>query len=164
MVIADLACRQEFLAARLTEYLPISISAYIALPWLLQAITVAAVSGTDIEATEARKLDIFSRVLKQQEANFDGSKFCTDVLGDIIAYVRNEQRFVTWIAEWRQNRESDGYWMTVDSPKTHHNNIKLNWSNLIRTRPKLYLRLLLHLDFALCNGRNPQDEDLLWIR
>jgi hypothetical protein len=51
--------------------------------------------------------------------------------------------------------------MVADGTAKHISNIRLNWANLILSQPKLYVRLLLHLDFALCNGRAPKEEDLL---
>jgi hypothetical protein len=66
---------QELVQIYVTRFLPLSVSAFMALPWLLRVITGAAVTGTDLEAIEARNLDISSRVLKSQEENLDGTRW-----------------------------------------------------------------------------------------
>lgn len=151
---------QELVQTRLAQYLPISASAYIALPLLLQAVDVAAVRGTELEAVEARKLDVFSRVLRSQEQNFDGSQFCREILSNIVAYVQSDQSFLDWISAWRDERRSNGSSASVSHRVEHARRTKLGWANLILKRPQLYLRLLLNLDFALCTGGAPKEDDL----
>lgn len=150
---------QELVQARLAQFLPISASAYMALPLLLQAVDVAAVRGTELEAAETRKLDIFSRVLKSQEQVFDGSRFCREILSNIVAYAQNDERFFDWVAAWRDERGSNGHIANrTDRPARK---TKFGWADLILKRPHLYLRLLLNLDFALCTGSAPKEADLL---
>lgn len=81
----DVARRtQELVQVRLVKFLPISASAVLALPLILQAINVAAARGSGMEAVEIRRLDVFTRTLKSQQQNFDGSDFCADVLANIV--------------------------------------------------------------------------------
>lgn len=75
---------QELVQVRLVKFLPISASAVLALPLILQAINVAAARGSGMEAVEIRRLDVFTRTLKSQQQNFDGSDFCADVLANIV--------------------------------------------------------------------------------
>ena len=152
---------QELVQTRLAQFLPISVSAYMALPLLLQAVDVAAVRGTELEAAETRKLDIFSRVLRSQEQNFDGPEFCREILSNIVAHAQNDQSFFDWVAAWRDERRSNGQSGVVNRTDNPARKTKLGWANLILKRPHLYLRLLLNLDFALCTGSAPKEEDLL---
>lgn len=161
--INDLERRtQEFVQTRLARYLPISASAYLSLPLLLQAVNVSAVRGTELEAGEARRLDVFTRVLKSQEQCFDGSDFCTETLSNIVAYVQQDEKFLEWIAVWRDESQINGRAAAVsDSTAKQSSRVKLGWASLLRKKPRLCARLLLHLDFALCTGTAPREDDLL---
>lgn len=148
---------QELVQVRLVQYLPISASAILALPLTLQAINVAAARGSGHEAVEIRKLDVFTRTLKSQQQNFDGSDFCADVMGNIIAYAQDDERFVTSMMTWRDHKESNGGQMAGGAP--NQSKIKLDWGNLVYKRPRLFLRLVLYLDHAFSTGGPPRDED-----
>ena len=160
--ITDIGKRtQELVQTRLAQFLPISVSAYITLPFLLQAIDVAAVRGTELEAVEMRKLDVLSRVLHSQEQNFDNSQFSRKILASIVAYAQNDQSFLDWIESWRNERSGNVSLGTVNNKDKSRKRTKLGWANLLLKRPQLYLRLLLNLDSALCTGSAPKEEDVL---
>lgn len=148
---------QELVQVRLVQYLPISASAILALPLTLQAINVAAARGSGMEAVEIRKLDVFTRTLKSQQQNFDGSDFCADIMGNIIAYAQDDEKFVTSMMTWRDNKDVNGGSMAGHAPG--QSKIKLDWGNLVYKRPRLFLRLVLYLDHAFCTGGPPSDED-----
>lgn len=148
---------QELVQVRLVQYLPISASAILALPLTLQAINVAAARGSGMEAVEIRKLDVFTRTLKSQQQNFDGSDFCADVMGNIIAYAQDDEKFVTSMMTWRDSKDLNGATSAGGAPV--QSKIKLDWGNLVYKRPRLFLRLVLYLDHAFSTGGPPLDED-----
>jgi hypothetical protein len=147
---------QELVQVRLVKYLPISASAVLALPLTLQAINVAAARGTGMEAVEVRKLDVFTRTLKSQQQNFDGSDFCADILTNITAYAQDDAKFVSSMMTWRDNKDVNG---SSVAGQNGQNKIKLDWGNLVFKRPRLFLRLVLYIDHAFCTGGPPMDED-----
>jgi hypothetical protein len=147
---------QELVQVRLVKYLPISASAVLALPLTLQAINVAAARGSGMEAVEIRKLDVFTRTLKSQQQNFDGSDFCADILKNVTAYAQDDAKFVSSMMTWRDNKDVNGGLVPGGNGQ---NKIKLDWGNLVYKRPRLFLRLVLYLDHAFCTGGPPNDED-----
>lgn len=147
---------QELVQVRLTKYLPLTASAIMALPLVLQAINAAAARGSTMESTEARKLDVFTRTFHAQQQSFAGSDFCMDVLNNIIAYASDDAEFVSAMISWRDGKNAH---TRSSSSLTGQNKIKLDWANLVYKRPRLFLRLTLHLDLALCNGGPPMDDD-----
>ncbi|KAF7190762.1 Cutinase transcription factor 1 beta [Pseudocercospora fuligena] len=149
---------QEFVQVRLMKYLPISVSAFHAIPLVLQAINVAAARGTSNEGVENRRLEIFTRTLKGQQENFDGSDFCADVLSNLVAYAQDDEKFISSMINWRDGKETNGNGTSLANI-SNPNKVKLDWTNLVQKRPKLFLRLMLYLDFALCTGAPPQDDD-----
>ncbi|SMR47309.1 unnamed protein product [Zymoseptoria tritici ST99CH_3D1] len=147
---------QELVQVRLVKYLPISASAVLALPLTLQAINVAAARGSGMEAVEIRKLDVFTRTLKSQQQNFDGSDFCADILTNVTAYAQDDAKFVSSMMTWRDNKEGND---DSGAGANGQNKIKLNWGNLVHKRPRLFLRLVLYLDHAFSTGGPPMDDD-----
>jgi hypothetical protein len=148
---------QELVQVRLVQFLPISASAILALPLILQAINVAAARGTGMEAVEKRRLDIFTRTLKSQQQNFDGSDHCADVLANVVAYAQDDSKFVSSMTAWRDGKsEQNG--RILPSPSVQ-GKIKLDWGNLVFKRPRLFLRLILYIDLAMSHGKAPTDED-----
>ncbi|GIZ46453.1 hypothetical protein CKM354_000957900 [Cercospora kikuchii] len=149
---------QELVQVRLVKYLPISASAVLALPLILQAINVAAARGSGMEAVEIRRLDVFTRTLKSQQQNFDGSDFCADVLANIVAYAQDDAKFVNSMTAWRDDRKdmngNGGMSGAQGGAK-----LKLDWGNLVFKRPRLFLRLVLYIDLALSVGGPPSDGD-----
>lgn len=154
----DVARRtQELVQVRLVQFLPISASAILALPLILQAINVSAARGTGMEAVEIRRLDVFTRTLRTQQQSFDGSDFCADVLGNIVAYAQDDAKFVSSMSNWRENGKDTNGSASLSNGSQHK--VKLDWGNLIYKRPRLFLRLVLYLDHAFSTGGPPQDDD-----
>lgn len=150
---------QEFVQVRLVKYLPISASAFIAIPLVLQAVNVAAVRGAKTEAIENRRLQIFTRTLQAQQDHFDGSDFCADVLSNIVAYALKDEKFQSSMANWRDGRNGSANDSSSVSSSSGQGKVKLDWANLVYRRPRLFLRLMLYLDYALCTGCPPQEND-----
>ncbi|KAF2165242.1 hypothetical protein M409DRAFT_67490 [Zasmidium cellare ATCC 36951] len=79
---------------------------------------------------KAINLDIFTRALKSQQERFEGADYC------------------------KRGGSS------LETPSIgQRNRVKLDWGNLIYKRPQLFLRLMLHLDHALCTGGPPVERD-----
>ncbi|EME47341.1 hypothetical protein DOTSEDRAFT_50761 [Dothistroma septosporum NZE10] len=148
---------QELVQVRLVKFLPISASAVLALPLILQAINVSAARGSGIEAVEVRRLDVFTRTLKSQQQSFDGSDFCADVLANIVAYAQDDSKFVSSMTTWRDGKDANGG-AAANSGNGGHK-VKLDWGNLVYKRPRLFLRLVLYLDHAFSTGGPPRDDD-----
>lgn len=149
---------QELVQVRLVKFLPISASAVLALPLILQAINVAAARGSGMEAVEIRRLDVFTRTLKSQQQNFDGSDFCADVLANIVAYAQDDSKFVSSMTAWRDNKDGQNG-QNGGAGGVPGGKVKLDWGNLVFKRPRLFLRLVLYIDCALSTGGPPIDED-----
>ncbi|EME86062.1 uncharacterized protein MYCFIDRAFT_194222 [Pseudocercospora fijiensis CIRAD86] len=151
---------QELVQVRLVKYLPISASAVLALPLILQAINVAAARGSGMESVEIRRLDVFTKTLKSQQQNFDGSDFCADVLANIVAYAQDDSKFVTSMKSdnkaWKSDHKDTNGHAAGGPPQ---GKIKLDWGNLVFKRPRLFLRMVLYIDHAFCTGGPPQEED-----
>lgn len=153
----DVARRvQELVQVRLVKFLPISASAVLALPLVLQAINVAAARGSGLEAAEIRRLDVFTRTLKTQQQSFDGSDYCADILANVVAYAQDDSKFVNSMTAWRDGKDANGRPATS---RQSQNKIKLDWANLVYKRPRLFLRIVLYLDAAFSRGGPPQDAD-----
>lgn len=156
---------QELVQVRLVKFLPITASAILALPLILQAINVAAARGSGMEAVEIRRLDVFTRTLKSQQQSFDGSDFCADVLANIVAYAQDDTKFVSSMTAWRDGTGKDVASNDAKGGSLSNNaqggpnKIKLDWGNLVYKRPRLFLRLVLYLDQAFSRGGPPQDDD-----
>lgn len=147
---------QEFVQVQLVKFLPISASAFIGIPLVLQAINVAAAHGSKTEAAENRRLQIFTRTLQAQQEHFDGSDFCADVLSNIVAYAQNDEKFQSSMANWRDGRNGTAR-DTNSQSSSEHTKVKLDWANLVSRRPRLFLRIMLYWDHALCTGAPPLD-------
>ncbi|CAK1362111.1 hypothetical protein CB0940_02594 [Cercospora beticola] len=152
---ADIMRRiKELIQTRLLDSLPVSIVPLVGPPLLLQAINLAAVRGTHLEATESRKLDIFTRTLESCRERFRGSEFVFDLLMNMIGYAQDDEKFMSAMSNWRRSSKD------VDYSTSGHTRIKLDWSNLVCQRPKLFLRLMVHMDLAFCTGHPPDESDL----
>ncbi|KAK4631294.1 Cutinase transcription factor 1 beta [Fulvia fulva] len=147
---------QELVQVRLVKYLPISASAVLALPLILQAINVSAARGSGMEAVERRRLDVFTRTLKSQQQSFDGSDFCADALANIVAYAQDDSKFVSSMTTWRDGKDTHGG-NAANGNGAHK--VRLDWGNLVYKRPRLFLRLVLYLDHAFSTGGPPGDDD-----
>ena len=147
---------QELVQVRLVKYLPITASAALALPLVFQSTNAAASLGSGMESSESRKLDVFTRMLKCQQQNFDGSDFCDDVLENVLAYARADGKFIGAMTNWRSGKEAGSKSSSTTSGKS---SLKVDWANLTQKRPRLFLRLVLQLDLAFCTGGAPVDED-----
>ncbi|KAF2206961.1 hypothetical protein CERZMDRAFT_102811 [Cercospora zeae-maydis SCOH1-5] len=152
---ADIMRRiKELIQTRLLDSLPVSIVPLVGPPLLLQAINLAAVRGTHLEAMESRKLDIFTRTLESCRQRFHGSDFVFELLSNMIGYAQDDEKFMSAMSNWRRGSKD------VDYSNSSHTRIKLDWSNLVCQRPKLYLRMMVHLDLAFCTGHPPNESDL----
>lgn len=150
---SDIARRmQELVQVRLVKYIPISATPIIAPPLCLQAINVAASRGTRLEAVESRKLDVFTRTLQSLQQRFDGSDFCAELMQNIIGFARDDETLTRSMTDWRKNGNSR-------STPTTPGQIKVGWNNLVHQKPRLFLRLMMHLDHAVCTGGPPQEKD-----
>ncbi|KAI5368170.1 hypothetical protein Slin15195_G033040 [Septoria linicola] len=144
---------RELIQVRLVDLLPISVTPLVGPPLLLQAINVAAVRGTQMEAIESRKLDIFTRTLESSRKRFHGSDIVTNVLSNLIAYAQDDETFMSAMTNWRQGSDDS------NANTTSQRRIKLDWSNLVCKNPKLFLRLMAQVDLAFCTGRPPEETD-----
>lgn len=149
---------QEFVQVRLVKYLPISASAFIAIPLVLQAINVTAARGTTNEGIENRRLEIFTRTLRSQQENFDGSDFCAEVLNNLVSYAKDDEKLVGSMSNWRDGKDGHANGVAALS-MPGSSKVKLDWANLVHKRPCFFLRLMLYLDHALCTGGPPSDDD-----
>jgi hypothetical protein len=151
----DIARRvQELVQVRLINYLPISANPIIGPPLILQAINVIAARGTRLEPAECRKFDVFTRTLQSLQSRFDGSDFISELMSNIIAYAREDESLVNSMSDWRKNATT-----TYSLASAGGNRIKAGWNNLVHQRPRLFLRLMVHLDYALCTGGPPAEKD-----
>ena len=144
---------RELVQVRLLNLLPISVTPLMGPPLLLQAINLSAVRGTQMEAVESRKLDIFTRTLESSRERFHGSDFVYNVLRNMIAYAEDDEKFMVAMKNWRRDSEDS---------VTHNGGqrqFRLDWSNLVCQRPRLFLRLMMHLDRAFCTGLPPEETD-----
>lgn len=131
----------ELLQMQLARHLPISVSAFVAPPLLLQSINVAAARGFGMrERVEGRKLEVFTRILDAQRLHFDGSDCVAELLSSIIRWVRDEDPVPGSDHDKRERQRSDKATRAYD------------WPRLVQKRPRLLLRLLYRLDGALCTG------------
>lgn len=141
----DISVRvQELLQVRLTQYLPISASAFIALPLILQAINVTSARGMETqESVERRRLEVFTKTLESQRLHFDGSDMIADVLTNIVAYA-NDEKFLS---------------STESALPRAHGKRSLQWPELLQRHSRMVLRVLLRLDGTLCNGFIPGEDE-----
>lgn len=149
----DIARRmQELVQVRLVKYIPISANPIIGPPLALQAINVAASRGTRLEAVESRKLDVFTRTLQSLQERFAGSDFCAELMQNIVGFANDDDALTRSMTDWRKNGNNK-------SEPTTPGQIKVGWNNLVHQKPRLFLRLMLHLDHAVCTGGPPQEKD-----
>lgn len=94
---------QELIQVKVMKDLPITATPLIGPPLVLQAINLAASRVSRTEATEARRLDIFTRTLRSQQRKFDGSDFYIDVLINIVAYAQDDDNLTSGMNLWREN-------------------------------------------------------------
>lgn len=130
--------------------LPISVTPLMGPPLLLQAINLGAVRGTQMESVESRKLDIFTRTLGSSRERFRGSDFLYNVLRNMTAYAEDDEKFMVAMKNWRRGSED-----TV----AHNGGQRQIRPNLVCQRPRLFLRLMTHLDRAFCTGLPPEETD-----
>ncbi|GIZ49513.1 hypothetical protein CKM354_001254300 [Cercospora kikuchii] len=137
---------QELVQLRVMKDLPTTATPFLAPPLILQAINVTASRGLSTESNEARHLDIFTRTLKSQRSRYDGSEFLIDVLNNVISYARQNEDLTTSMNTWRKSSSGD------DGPSN-------DWNTMVRKQPKLLLRLMFHLDYALRTWGVPQENN-----
>ena len=123
-----------------------------------QALNLAASRGSRSEATEARRLDIFTRTLRSQQRKFDGSDFYVDVLSNIIAYAQDDDSLTSGMNLWRENSNSNQPRSRVGSNGASCSIKRLGWVKMMEKRPKQFLRLMFHIEYALCNWGVPQEK------
>ncbi|CAK1368309.1 Cutinase transcription factor 1 beta [Cercospora beticola] len=152
---------QEMVQLRVMKDLPITAIPFLAPPLILQAINVTASRGLRTESNEARHLDIFTRTLKSQQGRYDGSEFLIDVLNNVISYAQQNEDLTTSMNTWRKSSSGD------DGPSNRDHNSddsrqnpvrRLDWNTMVRKQPKLLLRLMFHLDYALRTWGVPQEK------
>lgn len=149
----DIARRiQELVQVRLVKYLPISVNPIIGPPLALQAINVAASRGTRLEAVERRKLDVFTRTLQSLHERFNGTAFFAELMHNIIGFASDDEALTRSMTDWRKNG-------SCKSAPARPGQIKVGWNNLVHQKPRLFLRLMMHLDHAVCTGGPPQEKD-----
>ncbi|WPG99844.1 Cutinase transcription factor 1 beta [Acrodontium crateriforme] len=162
--ISDTTTRTtELLQVRLVKYLPISAAAFLSLPLLLQAVNICAARGTLDEPVELRKLDVFTKTLRSQQSSFEGADFCKDLLVNIMSYAEEDEQFTAKRA-WHEGGEDPSQSVEPssahsDDGETSHVKRKLTWEQILHRRPRLFLRLILFLDVALCTGNAPKESD-----
>lgn len=176
---------QELVQLRVMKDLPTTATPFLAPPLILQvsssaqsvqvlsasqhnsnpeqAINVTASRGLSTESNEARHLDIFTRTLKSQRSRYDGSEFLIDVLNNVISYARQNEDLTTSMNTWRKSSSGD------DGPSNGDNSSeddsrqnpmrRLDWNTMVRKQPKLLLRLMFHLDYALRTWGVPQENN-----
>lgn len=126
---------QELLQARLGTFLPSTMTAYLALPLVLQAVNVTTVRGLADKRVETRKLEIYQRALLIQHSLFEGPDFIMATLDNILAYAMED------------NLTSS----TLASGHNEQSHASSRWPVLVRDKPRLLLRLLYRLDHMLCS-------------
>lgn len=124
-----------------------------------KAINLAAARGTRTEASESRRLDIFTRTLRSQQRKFDGSDFYIDVLNNIIAYAQDDDTLTSGMNLWRENSNGKQSSYRAGSSDATSKVKKLDWVRMMEKRPRQFLRLMAHMDYALCTWGVPQEKD-----
>jgi hypothetical protein len=130
------------------QYLPISAVAYTALPLILTALDLK-LSSDPAEATARRlELEVYVEVMRLYRKRFDGVEQLSSVVERLLNDAEPETRRICSTSGTTTLERS-----LVVSKKSK------DWSDILKQRPKVYLRLALALDMALSRGSFPQESD-----
>jgi len=136
-------------------------SAYLCLPLLLYALSVKAATTEAANAVAHRQLSIYTKVMKLQQALYDGTDYVCEMLDNIQRYADEEK--IGLVLEHSQDKESktgtDTPTSTTASVSTKPLRQPYAWRGLLLRKPRLYLRLVLHVDVAFCEGSPPKEHD-----
>lgn len=131
------------------------------LPLLLHTLSLKA-SSTEVEGAVARRqLAIYSKAMNLQQCLYDGTDFCYEIIENIQRYADQEQLGLFLDTE---NGDGSGSKKVTSKPTTPAVPAKasrqsLAWRGLLVRKPRVYLRLVLHVDVALCEGAPPKEHD-----
>lgn len=133
---------------RCAQYLPISAVAYTALPLILTALDLK-MSSDPVEATARRlEFEVYVEVMRLYRKKYDGTEQLSSVVERLLKDVEPETRRISSTSGASTPKRS-----LVLSKKSK------DWSDILKQRPKVYLRLTLALDMALSRGKFPEESD-----
>lgn len=99
--------------------------------------------------------------MRLQQNLYDGTDYVFDIIQNIEKYA-DEERLGLLLENENANESSRG----SSTPKSSTPNVPpkplrqpFAWRGLLLRKPRLYLRLVLHVDVALCEGMPPQEHD-----
>lgn len=160
--IADTTERtKELVQLKLARLLPISVSAILALPFILHALSVrAAVDGVG-DALARRQLAVYTKTMRLQQALYDGTDFVYLILENVQNYAKEEhlEKLMEDEPPKHGGAKPVATRSTDPPPELHASRARLAWVELMVRRPRSYLRLILHVDVALCTGHPPNEND-----
>ena len=112
-----------------------------------------------------RQLSIYTKVMSMQQKLYDGTDYVFEMIDNIQRYAEEERMGLILDTEGSNDKNSKtGGSTTPTSTSASIQQTKpmrqpYAWRALLLKRPRLYLRLVLHVDVAFCEGTTPQEHD-----
>jgi hypothetical protein len=124
---------------------------------LLQAISAKAAAGTPDEGTLRRQLEVYIKAMRHQQEIYAASEYASSVVDKILAYAIDERLFTSETAE-SQQQQKKGFKRDMSVSTDGHDTVR-SWRDLLREKPRFYLRLALHIDWSFSTGMPPEEID-----
>ncbi|KAF5621927.1 cutinase transcription factor 1 beta [Fusarium sp. NRRL 52700] len=148
-------CYKELTRRRLARWLPISALACLATPLTLHTITARLSSlGNELSCNGSMEAS------SAPASNQDRLKVLVDTMNDFfpqyygVEWVRQTARYVANLVQ------SDSQCLSQAN-----GNSLTDWSQILRSQPNMYLRMIWTIDICISKGRQPEEFDFpAWLR
>lgn len=99
--------------------------------------------------------------MKMQQKLYDGTDFVFELIENILKYADEQHQGNLTDLQTRKANNGSSHASRAGTPghQPKPSRQPLAWRELLVRRPRLYLRLVLHLDVALCAGVPPEEKD-----
>ncbi|KAB8238954.1 transcription factor domain-containing protein [Aspergillus alliaceus] len=139
---------KRLVASNLAGHLPISASAYTALPLLLVSLDVWLSSSEYQKKRHMQDLSHCAEAMRQYERRFSFAKFVTEIVRKVVQLVDHES-----LSKPRSPINNISGLSGLAAPTPNHP--PRSWSETYSQNPQLYFKLLFSLDHFLSYGNVP---------
>lgn len=138
---------KRLVISNLAGHLPISASAYTALPLLLISLDVRLSPSDYQKKSRMRDLSHCTEAMRQYESRFSFAKLVSDIVRRVLQLVD----YTSWSRSARSPPADSLSGLTMSIP----NHRPQTWSEICLQNPELYFKLLFSLDYSLSYGKTP---------
>ncbi|KAH7075681.1 fungal-specific transcription factor domain-containing protein [Paraphoma chrysanthemicola] len=155
----------DLLQSDLLQYLPISIVAYAAFPYLLHVLDTKLHASGQLPLSKQRTLNDYKIIMKRLQKSYAGTDLVLGAMSALANRLKLENKEQRLLVDLESVGHRDASQQSVTRPsgssELRPREERMDeWSDLVMCQPAYYLRLAFMFDWFMSNGKYPHETEM----